>query len=104
MAIRPCLSGLLSGWPICQPLQSAIIWSEEHRFFVAEQLQEIDAMSKIILGPMGQKTAPAAALAALLEKKMPLEIIDLQSGSSLGENDMVRLSDMYGQKNHDNQS
>ena len=45
------------------------ICNEEHRFFVAEQLREIDALGKIILEPVGRNTAPAIALAALLEKE-----------------------------------
>ena len=45
------------------------ICNEEHRFFVAEQLREIDALGKIILEPVGRNTAPAIALAALLEKR-----------------------------------
>jgi mannose-1-phosphate guanylyltransferase len=47
---------------------SITICNEEHRFFVAEQLREIDALGKIILEPVGRNTAPAIALAALLEK------------------------------------
>ena len=49
--------------------QSITICNEEHRFFVAEQLREIDALGKIILEPVGRNTAPAIALAALLEKE-----------------------------------
>ena len=48
---------------------SIAICNEEHRFFVAEQLREIDALGKIILEPVGRNTAPAIALAALLEKE-----------------------------------
>ena len=48
--------------------ESITICNEEHRFFVAEQLREIDALGKIILEPFGRNTAPAIALAALLEK------------------------------------
>lgn len=44
------------------------ICNEEHRFFVAEQLREIDALGTIILEPVGRNTAPAIALAALLNK------------------------------------
>lgn len=44
------------------------ICNEEHRFFVAEQLREIDVLGKIILEPEGRNTAPAIALAALSEK------------------------------------
>ena len=49
--------------------ESIIICNEEHRFFLAEQLREIDALGKIILEPVGRNTAPAIALAALLEKE-----------------------------------
>jgi mannose-1-phosphate guanylyltransferase len=48
--------------------ESITICNEEHRFFVAEQLREIDALGKIILEPVGRNTAPAIALAALAEK------------------------------------
>ena len=43
------------------------ICNEEHRFFVAQQLNEIDALGKIILEPVGRNTAPAIALSALSE-------------------------------------
>jgi len=47
-------------------IQSSItICNEEHRFFVAEQLREIDKLGSIILEPVGRNTAPAIALAAL---------------------------------------
>lgn len=49
--------------------ESITICNEEHRFFVAEQLREIDAVGKIILEPVGRNTAPAIALAALLDKE-----------------------------------
>jgi mannose-1-phosphate guanylyltransferase len=44
---------------------SVTICNEEHRFFVAEQLREIDRLGSIILEPVGRNTAPAIALAAL---------------------------------------
>ena len=56
----------LSGLP-CSG--SVTICNEEHRFFVAEQLREIDALGKIVLEPVGRNTAPAIALAALLVKE-----------------------------------
>ena len=47
-------------------IQSSVtICNEEHRFFVAEQLREIDKLGSIILEPEGRNTAPAIALAAL---------------------------------------
>jgi mannose-1-phosphate guanylyltransferase len=56
----------VSGLPTSEPI---IICNDEHRFFVAEQLRKIDALGKIVLEPEGRNTAPAIALAALLEKK-----------------------------------
>ena len=56
----------LSDLPVSE---SITICNEEHRFFVAEQLREIDALGKIILEPVGRNTAPAIALTALLENE-----------------------------------
>lgn len=42
-----------------------IVCNEDHRFTVAEQLQEIDLKGSIILEPAARNTAPAIALAAL---------------------------------------
>jgi len=42
-----------------------IVSNEDHRFLVAEQMNAIEARSKIILEPEGRNTAPAVALAAL---------------------------------------
>ena len=44
------------------------ICNEEHRFFVAEQLREINKLGSIILEPVGRNTAPAIALAAMASK------------------------------------
>ena len=47
-------------------LNPVVVCNEEHRFFVAEQLRQIDTPAdKIILEPMGRNTAPALTLAAL---------------------------------------
>ena len=62
----------LSGLDI-QP--SITICNEEHRFFVAEQLREIDKLGSIILEPVGRNTAPAIALAALTVKDDPLLLV-----------------------------
>ena len=59
-------------------IQSSVtICNEEHRFFVAEQLREIDKLGTIILEPVGRNTAPAIALAALssLEGEDPLLLV-----------------------------
>ena len=42
------------------------ICNESHRFFVAEQLQEVGLLGEVVLEPVGRNTAPAATLAALL--------------------------------------
>jgi mannose-1-phosphate guanylyltransferase/mannose-6-phosphate isomerase len=48
-----------------------IICNEEHRFLVAEQMQEIGvAPHAIALEPVGRNTAPAAILAALLVERI----------------------------------
>ena len=53
----------LSGLDTCEPM---VMCNEEHRFLVAEQLRQLDKLSKnIILEPVGRNTAPAIALAAL---------------------------------------
>lgn len=53
----------LQGLPIASPL---VICNEEHRFLVAEQLREINMLSRnVLLEPFGRNTAPAVTLAAL---------------------------------------
>lgn len=54
---------------------SVTICNEEHRFFVAEQLREIDKLDSIILEPVGKNTAPAIALAAITADDDPLLLI-----------------------------
>jgi len=44
---------------------SVTICNEKHRFFVAEQLREIDRLDSIILEPVARNTAPTITLAAL---------------------------------------
>ena len=55
--------------------ESVTICNEEHRFFVAEQLREIESLGKIILEPAGRNTAPAIALAALSVENDPLLLV-----------------------------
>jgi mannose-1-phosphate guanylyltransferase len=62
------LSGLSIG-------SSVTICNEEHRFFVAEQLREIDALGSIILEPVGRNTAPAIALAAIMSNEDDLLLV-----------------------------
>ena len=54
---------------------SVTICNEEHRFFVAEQLREIDKLGSIILEPVGRNTAPAVALAALMSNEDDLLLV-----------------------------
>ena len=55
---------------------SITICNEEHRFYVADQLNAIDRLGTIILEPEGRNTAPAIALAALAaEKDDPLLLV-----------------------------
>ena len=62
----------LSGLNVQTPIT---ICNEEHRFFVAEQLREIDKLGSIILEPVGRNTAPAIALAALTANDDPLLLV-----------------------------
>ena len=54
---------------------SVTICNEEHRFFVAEQLREINSLGSIILEPIGKNTAPAIALAAFSTQDDPLLLV-----------------------------
>ena len=54
---------------------SVTICNEDHRFFVAEQLREINRLGSIILEPVGRNTAPAIALAALMANEDPLLLV-----------------------------
>ena len=51
------------------------ICNEEHRFFVAEQLLEINQLGSIILEPVGRNTAPAIALAAMMADDDPILLV-----------------------------
>ena len=54
---------------------SVTICHEEQRFFVAEQLREINSLGSIILEPIGKNTAPAIALAALSTQDDPFLLV-----------------------------
>lgn len=54
---------------------SVVICNEDHRFFVAEQLREINKLGSIILEPSGRNTAPAITLAALTADDDPLLLV-----------------------------
>jgi len=51
------------------------ICNEEHRFYAAEQLRQINKLGPIILEPIGRDTAPAIALGALSREDDPLLLI-----------------------------
>jgi len=51
------------------------ICNEDHRFFVADQLNEIGMLDSIILEPEGKNTAPAIALAAIQAADDPLLLV-----------------------------
>ena len=53
----------------------SIICNEEHRFYVAEQLREMNLDAKIILEPESKNTAPALCLAALNEDSETLLLV-----------------------------
>jgi mannose-1-phosphate guanylyltransferase len=54
---------------------SVVICNDDHKFFVAEQLREINRADTIILEPTGRNTAPAVALAALAAGDDPLLLV-----------------------------
>lgn len=54
---------------------SLTICNENHRFFVAEQLKEINKLGSIVLEPEARNTAPAIALSALLSDDDPLLLV-----------------------------
>ena len=52
-----------------------VLCNEEHRFFVAEQMRQINKSSSIILEPAVRNTAPALALGALLSDEDDLLLV-----------------------------
>ncbi len=50
-----------------QLLEPLVICNEGHRFLVARQFDEIDVTPTLVLEPKGRNTAPAVAVAALLQ-------------------------------------
>ena len=60
------LDGLTTAAPDLAVADPVVVCNEEHRFFVAEQLQELGrTRRRILLEPVGRNTAPALTLAAL---------------------------------------
>jgi mannose-1-phosphate guanylyltransferase / mannose-6-phosphate isomerase len=58
-----------------------VVCNQSYRFVTAEQLQEIKVSGTVMLEPFARNTAPA---------------LTVQSGSYLGEDDIVSLEDVYG--------
>lgn len=52
-----------------------VLCNEDHRFFVAEQLRQINKSSSIILEPVVRNTAPAVALSAFLSNEDDLLLV-----------------------------
>ena len=72
---------------ISQPI---LVCNEDHRFIVAEQMQEINISPKsILLEPIGKNTAPAICLASLiaLEKEEDPILLVLSSDHEIKNND-----------------
>jgi mannose-1-phosphate guanylyltransferase / mannose-6-phosphate isomerase len=92
-----------------------IVTNSEFRFVVAEQARSRNVKATIILEPQRRdsaaaiaaaaelaiKTDPAAILLVVADHlianpgKIPLELIEVQVGSYLGEDDILRLEDVY---------
>lgn len=80
------------------------VCSEDHRFIVGEQLQAIGIESGgILLEPVARNAAPAIIPLGSVHRSrnrgnVPVEPVEVRSGSYLGEDDTVRLKDMHGRK------
>lgn len=99
-----------------------LVFNEDHRVLVPSQLMDVGVSgATILLEPVARNTAPALIAEVmhgdrcfcLYENEFtyipvghthrlrnpgaePLEIIEIQSGACLGEDDVVRLEDAYG--------
>ena len=51
------------------------ICNNDHRFYVADQIKNINKKSKIILEPIGKNTAPAIAMAAFTSIEDPILLV-----------------------------
>ncbi len=69
-----------------------VVCNEEHRFVVAEQLREINKLTKnIILEPVGRNTAPAVSLAALTILNAQKILIENDVNSKIEHEDPLML-------------
>lgn len=94
----------LSGLDIHEPM---VICNEEHSFLVAEQLRQLNQLSKnIILEPVGRNTAPAIALAALQATRNgddPLMLVlaaDHIINNQQVFRDVIRVAERYAEADH----
>jgi len=65
-----------------------VICNKEHRFFVSDQLKEINKKGKVILEPEGRNTAPAIGLASLIEEKDDPLLLVLSADHYIGDKDI----------------
>jgi len=66
-------------------MSPVIVCNEEHRFFVAEQLQQLEVKGEIVLEPAGRNTAPAVAAVALIKHEDDPLLLVLPSDHFLDE-------------------
>ena len=52
-----------------------VICNNDHRFFVAEQIKELNVKADIILEPIGKNTAPAIAIASMFMEEESLMLV-----------------------------
>mgnify|MGYP001159888079 CR=1 FL=1 len=52
-----------------------VICNNDHRFFVAEQIKELNIKAEIILEPIGKNTAPAIAIASMFMEEESLMLV-----------------------------
>jgi mannose-1-phosphate guanylyltransferase len=93
-------------WRLSRPLQASeaqpgsladtqapiLVAQEDHRDLLEERLRSVGVKPRSIqLEPFGRNTAPSVAIAG----KIPLEVIEVQSGAYLAEDDIVRIEDAY---------
>ena len=69
----------------------------EHWVVVSGMARVINGNNDIFVGPNESTYIPVGHTHRLANPgKVPLELIEVQSGSYLGENDIVRFEDTYG--------
>ena len=83
-----------------------LICNEDHRFIVAEQMRQIEVEPNAIVERDGEEQIlgenqstyiPLGCKHRLSNPgKIPVELIEVQSGEYLGEDDIVRFEDRYG--------